>query len=73
MSKVNKVWRKIFLPPCPNCSSDDVEDLGNGKALLTFQDVIDQMNGRKFPDCHKYRCNKCQTVWDSNGGKFQIK
>lgn len=65
------ILEKLFNPPCPNCHSNEVEDLGEGKAIYSFQDLMDQING-KHSQAHHYRCKKCMTVWDDSGGKFRI-
>lgn len=67
-----ETFGKIFNPTCPNCHSSDTVDQGEGKALYNFTDIMNRSMGKK-EDSHVYRCNKCGTVWDDKGGKFQVK
>lgn len=75
-AKERKVFDRIFLPPCPNCKTNkNVEDLGAGKVIICGFDFFKNIMEGKAPDSsqgHKYRCNKCRTLWDEDGGRISI-
>jgi len=73
------VLNKLFLPPCPNCKSTDIVHTDTGrKVIISAYDFFNSMASGLPPDTTKnpksraFRCNKCGTVWDEEGGMFRI-
>jgi len=78
--KKKEVFHKLFVPPCHDCGSTDVDIMDIRKVVIQngtdfFRNIIQGKDGMasKNDSSRTYRCQKCNCRWGDEGWQLRFR
>jgi len=67
-----KVFKKIFIQPCPICHGTNIKVERNRAPVVVNGALFGALLPNKFPKVIVYKCRDCHTLWQSDGYQITV-